>query len=1070
MLSPSNVNPTILSTPHTPLVQDHINKLNNYLNQNITQQTEGENDNNDQDSYHSPINCSYYEPKEFNEAKFSSSKAYSIFHLNIHSISCHIDELRTLLATLESNNFEFDILAISESKIKKNTEPIVNIQLDKYHNPISTPTEAEKGGVLIYVNKKITDYKIRSDLTSKMYASKTLESAFIEIKNEKTSNDIIGVVYRHPCLELNTFNDTYLGPLMDTLALENKKNIYIAGDFNVNLLNVSQHANSSEFFDTLCSNHLLPSISLPTKLNTSGNHTLIDNIFINMFNPDIISGNIVSNLSDGHLPSFVIIPKPNQNHLPKKHNFYKRSLKNFDPSKNNFANIKTAALKDLEKLDLKKIIEVDKRDANISFNNFITAINPVIDKYMPLVKISNKSHKRRYKPWITSEIRKDIQNREKILRKVIRTKDPLRRATIEANYKLKRNQIVEAIKRSKQNFYSEYFTENNGNLRKIWQGIKDIINIKSRSFESPTSINENGNIITDPHEIPNCFVRHYASVADNILSERKYNGTGNYHEYLPSQPSPLSLFLQPCDSVEISTIINKFNIHKGTGPNSIPPLFLQCMLSELAEPLSLIANICFETGTHPDKLKIAKVTPIYKKGSKLLTCNYRPISLLSNINKLFEKLVHTRVFTFLNNQCTFYEHQYGFRPKHSTNHTLINITENIREALDKGKYACGVFVDFQKAFDTVNHEILLGKLHHYGICGLPYNWFKSYLYNREQYVSVLGFDSNKLIMKHGVPQGSVLGPLLFLIYINDLHRSISTSTTYHFADDTNLLTIGESFHSIESKLNKDLKGLYKWLLANKISLNATKTELVIFRKPSVLTPSLKLKINGTRIYPSPSIKYLGVLIDEFLNGEAHCKQLHAKLNRSKGMIAKARHFLSNRESNLLAIYHSIYSSHMIYGCQIWGQNNSPSFNRIKVNQNNALRLVSFAPSFRDHVSPIYHQYGILKLRDHITLQNLLLIHDYFNKKLPASFQDYFTLLSSLHNHGTRGALSGQLWAPNIETVRYGRNSIKNQAILSWNNFIKEFPAETDFIHLSRTTFKKRVTNHFVESYTHLNPN
>ena len=1059
ILTPS---PTLVQ--NSPLIEAHINKLNTYLNQNISQQNEGDSDDQDDDSDHSPINCNYYDREEFTHANFNSSKAYSILHLNIHSITAHFEELQDLLMEIHSDNFQFDIIAISESKLKPHIEPIININLDNYHPPTGMPSEAEKGGVLLYVNERIKDYKIRTDLNNKMYEPKLLESVFIEVTNTKSANDIIGVVYRHPTMDLNTFNDNHLKPIIDNLSLERNKKVYIAGDFNVNLLNVSHHSSSSDFFDILCSNHLLPSISIPTKLNNSGNHTLIDNIFINTFNPDTISGNITFNVSDGHLPSFVIIPKPNQNHLPKKHNFYKRSLKNFNPSNNNFDSIKTAALQDIRNLDLTNVMEIEKSDVNLSFSNFLEAINPVLDKYMPLVKVSNKIHKRRYKPWITQGIRKSIQNRDKLLRKITKMKDPERIKLLTTEHKIKRNMIVNLTRTSKQNFYNEYFTANNGNLRKVWQGIKDIINIKSRSFESPTTIIDNGNIIKDPREIPNCFVKHYTSVADNILNERNYNGDGNYQKYLPPQPSPESIFMRPCDSAEISIIINKFNIHKGTGPNSIPPLFLHHMLSALAEPLSLIANLCLVTGTHPDKLKLAKITPIYKKGSKLLTCNYRPISLLSNINKIFEKLIHSRVLAFLNNHNTFYKHQYGFRPKHSTNHTLINITETIRDALDQGKYACGVFVDFQKAFDTVNHSILLGKLNHYGIRGQALNWFKSYLYNRKQFVSVLGFESEKLVMKHGVPQGSVLGPLLFLIYINDLHRSINDATTYHFADDTHLLAIDKCPHTIQTKLNRDLKGLYKWLLANKISLNATKTELVIFRKPSTTKPQINLKINGTRIHPSTNIKYLGVYLDEYLNGEAHCNQLQKKLNRAKGMIAKSRHYLTNREQNLLAIYHSIYSSHLIYGCQIWGQTNTPAFNKIKVNQNNALRLISFATSFRDHVSPIYHMYKLLKLRDYITLQNLLLVHDYFNNKLPASFDSYFTLLINMHNHGTRGALHGQLWAPNVETVRYGRNSIKNQAIISWNNFIKEFPADTNFINCSRPKFKKCIVKHFTSKY------
>ena len=265
-----------------------------------------------------------------------------------------------------------------------------------------------------------------------------------------------------------------------------------------------------------------------------------------------------------------------------------------------------------------------------------------------------------------------------------------------------------------------------------------------------------------------------------------------------------------------------------------------------------------KTCIHPDNLKIVEIIPIFKKGSRLKASNYRPISLLYNINKIFEKVVFNRVYSFLNKYDCFYKNQFGFRPKHSTEHALINITEKIRETLDAHsghrKYACGIFVDFQKAFDTVNHNILIEKLDHYGIREPMNKWFKSYLENRFQYVSVLGYKSQKTINKHGVPQGSILGPLLFLIYINDLHAAINYSDTYHFADDTSLLLIEDSYKKIQKKANLDLKFLHRWLLANKISLNTDKTELIFFRKPSEELPAIKIKINGKNIYPHFSHK------------------------------------------------------------------------------------------------------------------------------------------------------------------------------------------------------------------------
>ena len=241
--------------------------------------------------------------------------------------------------------------------------------------------------------------------------------------------------------------------------------------------------------------------------------------------------------------------------------------------------------------------------------------------------------------------------------------------------------------------------------------------------------------------------------------------------------------------------------------------------------------------------------------------NYRPISLISNISKLIEKLMYSRLYNFLNAYNCLNDLQFGFRSKYSTSHALINhITAKIQEALDTGNFTCGVFIDLQKAFDTVDHNILLDKLNYYGARGTINSWFRSYLYNRKQIVSINGFKSNSKVIKYGVPQGSVLGPLLFLIYINDLYMSIKNSSVHHFADDTNLLYINKSLKNIGSRINSDLKGLTDWLNANCISLNINKTEFILFRnRNKSIHNDLKIKLNGKRIFPSTSVKYQSFL-------------------------------------------------------------------------------------------------------------------------------------------------------------------------------------------------------------------
>ena len=317
------------------------------------------------------------------------------------------------------------------------------------------------------------------------------------------------------------------------------------------------------------------------------------------------------------------------------------------------------------------------------------------------------------------------------------------------------------------------------------------------------------NIITDSLKICNSFNEYFTSIADVILKNRKYEGNKIFYEYLKT-PLSNSFVFEPCQPKEVKTLIAQLNISKATGPNGVPTEILQLINNEVCEPLSKIYTLAVMLETHPEKLKFVNAIPIHKKGSWILLSNYRPISLLSNLNKIFEKIIFNLLYCFLEKYDCIYELQYGFRAKHSTTHALINIIERIRVALDNNQPVSGVFVDFQKAFDTVNHTILLSKLEYYGIRGHIKGWFKSYLHKRKQSVIINGYESEIQILNHGVPQGSVLGSLLFLIYINDLHLSIQNSNVYHFADDTNLLKISSWTRSLKgtTESNVQKRGFY----------------------------------------------------------------------------------------------------------------------------------------------------------------------------------------------------------------------------------------------------------------------
>ena len=245
----------------------------------------------------------------------------------------------------------------------------------------------------------------------------------------------------------------------------------------------------------------------------------------------------------------------------------------------------------------------------------------------------------------------------------------------------------------------------------------------------------------------------------------------------------------------------------------------------IAKPLETLFNISFITRIVPNSFKVAEVIPVY---SQTNLCNYRPISLLSIFNKLLEKLMFKRLIDFIEKNNMFYDRQFGFKAKHSTDHAILSIIDKIQRASDKSDFSCGIFLDFSKAFDTVNHKILLKKVEYYGVRGIARNWFASYLYNRQQTVVINNTASDPQNFTCGIPQGSVLGPILFLIYINDFHSSSKLFDFHLFADDANLFYKHKNLATLQTNINAELTNVHTWLCANKLSLNIKKTQLCYF--------------------------------------------------------------------------------------------------------------------------------------------------------------------------------------------------------------------------------------------------
>jgi len=520
--------------------------------------------------------------------------------------------------------------------------------------------------------------------------------------------------------------------------------------------------------------------------------------------------NFLYSISD-HLPQFHLLCKPNTS-LGGKDLGHTKNWSKFDQI--NF-------ILDFFNIDWETELYVPDLDVDQAFQIFDTKLQHLVDLHVPTIKVTKRQHKTRLKPWITSGILKSISKRDFLFHKFSKAKDPVIKTQLHKSFKSYRNLIVSLIRKSKTNHYTKYFNSHSSNMQKIWKGINELIGSKSSTSLSTPSIRIGQSLTSDPISVANEKIKN---------------------------PNPNSIFLNPSSSLEVFNIIKSLSLNKSSGPHSIPTKILKLFNHDISKPLSFLFNLSFQTGKFPSLLKVSCVIPIFKKGSSTDVSNYRPISLLSNIEKILEKLMYSRLYSFLDNHKALYDRQFGFRKSHSTINTLLNIVERIRKSLDEGYLACGVFVDLQKAFDTVDHSILISKLKHYGVRGIANNWFRSYLSGRMQFVSLSHLKSTVKLIKHGVPQGSVLGPLLFLLYINDLHIAIKSCETFHFAGDTHLLHFNPSLKSLCNRVNQDLKRLLTWLKANKISLNAGKTEFVLFR--------------SQRIYPKSSVKYLGVYLDD----------------------------------------------------------------------------------------------------------------------------------------------------------------------------------------------------------------
>ena len=550
-----------------------------------------------------------------------------------------------------------------------------------------------------------------------------------------------------------------------------------------------------------------------------------------------------------------------------------------------------------------------------------------------------------------------------------------------------------SIHTAKKQYYNSCFDKYKNNIKQTWSTINNILNKNNKKHKFPDLFNINGTLTNNKKDIVNSFNRYFCNIGPKLESAIIIDSNKSYNHYLKN-PTTATFHFEPTNSTTVTKIINELKTRHSTGPDGLSTKLLQYIKEPLIEAITITLNQSLNTGIFPEKLKIAKVIPIHKKEDPSLLENYRPISILPSISKIFEKIICNQINDYFNLNNLFHSGQYGFRKHHSTELAAMELIDRTTQDMDRGETPFGIFLDLSKAFDTLNHTILLNKLNHYGIKHCPLKLLESYLSNRLQYVGDDNIKSEYIPITTGIPQGSILSPLLFIIYLNDISFSSKLFKFIVYADDTTLFANFSNLNK-NNKLNKELAEISTWLKVNKLSLNSAKSKFMIFRKPQKQIKLPIVKINRIQIECVDNFNFLGVVIDKNLTWKNHLNKVSNKIVWIIGIMNKLKFTLP--QNILINIYNSLIIPHINYCILLWGSENS----RVSKLQKRAVRIIR-KESRLSHTDPIFKELNLLKINDIYRLQLLKCYFKYEHNLLPKYF-DVFNLRlnSEIHAHNTR---------------------------------------------------------------------
>ena len=690
-----------------------------------------------------------------------------------------------------------------------------------------------------------------------------------------------------------------------------------------------------------------------------------------------------------------------------------------------------------------------KNAVDKTFSDIHDSILSVVNMHAPFKRVKKQTRKFKEKPWITRRLLSRGKEKDRLYVKALRTQD----SDMYNNYKQVRNKLNHDIKLAEKRFIRIRISAAKNKSKVMWKIINGTLHTSTKKSKKSISKLKDASrgFIYQSSDIANTFNDYFVNIGKNMS-----NTIPEVSHTIHSPRVTSSFVLFEILEEEISKLIHSLDEHKSSRDDDIPVKFLKLSCPVIAPVLADIFNRCILLGVYPSLLKTAKVIPLYKKGQLDERSNYRPISLLMHLNKIFEKVIHQRLYNFLRKFDVLDRNQYGFRKKHSTASAIYDLIENKLKNLDGNLNICALYMDLSKAFDTVNHKILLEKLDHYGIRGIPLQLIKSYLSNRKQYTVVNGHKSEKLLIDIGVPQGSVLGPLFFILYINDLPYA-SSLVTKLYADDTCLIFSAKTVDELQIVINSEVNKIQNWMSSNKLSINYSKTKYMLINRRNDYTP-FSLYINDHKIEQVHSIKYLGIHIDDKLNWKQHIKYVEGKISSACGAIYRLRQTLDQNFLRTFYFAHAYF--HLQYSVLAWCNITKDNLQRLNSLHGKLVRLMTLHGPLKDFyfsANEMFKNMDLLRLDDIYQLELAKFMHRAYANDLPQNFNIYFTRIEDMHKYNLRSIKNKTFYSKASKTKKY-RQWITNSGVDLW----QKIPAELKTLSLN--AFSKQYKDTIVDAY------